>query len=505
MYVLADKFAQPNFHIKWGKPILPAREHKVERFENTIMESSKHNCRASPLLLAETFKSLYSEDNEEDGARIVLVGIYPTSTLKLSSNLPLPTRFPYQHPGFPPAQHDLLSRVFLQLVPQMVGFVSGKLPLIIFDLDEMEEVKTKNSSKEKRPHQLDVSRSLEQLSPDQRPDVTFVAKPSDILVPPGSRISVPNPMDYLLHLAHVVDPDTHYDLLSKRSLALSGLPSPPSHVIDSKIPPSQVHDQTSVAAEIDRMLQSIQSHPIPFVVKLPQALAGRGTFRIRTETERAFTIELLSLEVARMISVLNSENAHLSPVSFVLQEMIPGEAVALSLFITKAGRAHFIGCAKQIEDEIRGWSGGSISYPDQDELQEHYDAISQKISQYMHAKGYYGPIGTDIMTGVNGEQYIIDMNVRICGTMPLGFLRSVLVGLGYNNAVLFFPFLIPVSRDEFEEIFGIEIQEKKVVIVAWSHGRAGKTSAAMIVLAEVSLAALEDLIKRVNAYKARKS
>jgi hypothetical protein len=468
----------------------------------SIMSGSTSNATAIPFKLEKSFQTLYSEDNAEDGPKTTQVVIMPTSTIQLTSNLPIPSRFPYQHLASA-LDSQTLARMFLQLVGQMTGMVTGNLPLVLFDLDE------KNSPKRKHAHRLDAIRTFRQLAPESRPKLSFVARPGDVAacVPHGGSISVPNPMDFLMDLRHTIDPDIHYDLLSKRTLAVSGLPTPPSQVIDTELSSSDVQDKSAVAAEVERMLGQARCRALPFVVKLPQALSATGTFLVRNETERRAALAALGPETARMLAAITPENEHLKPTSLILQELIPGPGVGLSLFVTISGRWEFISCTRQIFDTSDGtpaWNGGYISYLEQDSLCQMYADTADKLARYVHERGYHGPIGVDVMTGPDGSQYIVDMNVRIAGTMPLGFWKEKFLSRGFHEAALFFPFLFALSRDEFEERFRGELQAGRIVEVGWSHDVEGKTSATILMVAGSTKEELDNLIKTLGVYKLKK-
>lgn len=193
--------------------------------------------------------------------------------------------------------------------------VTGNLPLVMFNLNDTD------SSERKNAHRLDAIRIFEQLAPDSRPKVCFVARPGEVVshVPPGGSISVTNPMDFLVDFRHTIDPDIHYNLLSKPTFAISGLSTPPSQVLDTELSPSELKDKSILVTEAQRMLESIRTRGLPFVVKLPQALSATRTFLVRSEKERNAALNALVLETERMLTAITLENEHLKPASLVLQ------------------------------------------------------------------------------------------------------------------------------------------------------------------------------------------
>ncbi|KAL8848699.1 MAG: hypothetical protein Q9221_006309 [Calogaya cf. arnoldii] len=60
----------------------------------------------------------------------------------------------------------------------------------------------------------------------------------------------------------------------------------------------------------------------------------------------------------------------------------------------------------------------------QKELQGKYGQMIELPSQHMHSKAYYGSACADAITDYEGMQWVIDLNVRVIGAQPLGFLKT---------------------------------------------------------------------------------
>ncbi|KAL8672302.1 MAG: hypothetical protein Q9168_003218 [Polycauliona sp. 1 TL-2023] len=95
----------------------------------------------SPALEAEvvldtTLRDLYALDNPDDTA-IMLVNAIPTAEVQMIDAIPLSTRFAYQSPNVLTKDSDFLARLYLQVVPQLFGFIAGNMPLVLFDLDRV--------------------------------------------------------------------------------------------------------------------------------------------------------------------------------------------------------------------------------------------------------------------------------------------------------------------------------------------------------------------------------
>jgi hypothetical protein len=454
-----------------------------------------------PIILDTTLRDLYASGG--DGEEIALVYAVPTAEVQMSAGVPLSRKFSYQSPACPTHDSDVLAREFLQLVPQLFGFIAGKMPLIMFDLDpDPAEIEVNSSASPfERPHQADAHRVFNRLHPSQRPEITFASSTDSIALDSKTRFAIVNPMDCLLPLPHLVSPEAHYKALSKRALASCPLATPPTEILDTILGAAQASDQELLVFEAERMLKPLTIRSVPFVVKLPQALSGQGVFLVRTEAERTAVLAVLYPETLRMLRGLNKENVPLDPCCVLVQDLIPGEAVALSLFVTKSGKAVFNACCPQLIDNEGNWGGGFVDYGEQDRLHKEYSAIIDQLAAYMHELGYWGPMGADIMTDSEGEQLVIDMNVRVTGSHPLGVLKSHFTQRGLRVATLIFPLILNLTRDQFEVEFKAELSFGSLVVNAWVHMRDRKTSMTTMTLAADSKGSLERFLERFSVFK----
>ncbi|MCJ1347281.1 hypothetical protein MMC31_005503 [Peltigera leucophlebia] len=452
-----------------------------------------------PIVLDTTLRDLYTcEGGDED---ITLVFVIPAVEAQTSAGIPLSMKFTYQTPAYPTKNGDLLAREHLQLMPQAFAFMAGKMPLVMFDLNQDAKEFRVLNSESRRPHQADAYDVFDQLTPLQRPELTFVEKPSDIKLGQDSRVAVISPMDCLLLLPHLVDPEVHYEALSKRGLALSGLPTPDSEIVDTVLGPAQIPDHELVDCEVQRMMSRIRSRQPPFVIKMPQSHAGQGTFIVRTEADRTDAIRTLEPETKRMLNQINSSNAHMSPCSLILQSLIPGEAIALSLFITKSGRPIFNACCSQLFNTDGSWGGNFCDYREEGTLRAQYADTAAKLGAHMYKMGYWGPMGADIMTDADGRQLVIDLNVRVTGSHSLGPLRGHFARLGLNVATTLSCLVLRLTREEFQEEFREELLHLgSIVVNAWIHTKDGKTGIARVTLAARDKKELDELVKRLKAF-----
>lgn len=358
---------------------------------------------------------------------------------------------------------DIMALFCLGCVAQYFGFVAGPMDLWLFDPDKTEHEPTLDV----RTHRADAKRVYEGLSEQQRPRLHFIESAEQVAAVPQKK-AVVNPMDFLDGHAPLVDQAVHWDLMSKRSLALSDLPSPPTEVVDTRLRPDQVRDEILVAEEVARMLERIETHALPFVVKLPMGLGGHAVFMVRDVARRESCLQVLREELPSMLRALTAENETLTPPSLLLQQVVPGETVGVSLFVTKAGRAVFLSCADQIIDEGDNWAGGVIDYACQDTLASSYRDTIELVAAYAYQRGYYGPMGVDVMTDEAGRQLIVDMNIRQTGDLTLGLLgKHFWEEHGLPYAGLIPAMSVQGDREQFETTFAEYIECGALVIVGW--------------------------------------
>ncbi|KAM0471902.1 hypothetical protein ACHAPX_009037 [Trichoderma viride] len=388
------------------------------------------------------------------------------------------------------ADPNALMEMVVRGLAQRYGFFAGKLHIIL-------PISTFGDNKES-PNQVELERTFSQMRNDQIPSLSFVTSPADIVLSPEPGIAVVVPTDSILTIPHVVDPETHYELLSKRGLAVSGLPTPPTAVIDAEIGPDDIQDPQQLRQTMQRMLKPLETYHIPFFVKLNQSVSGKGVFAVISEAHREQIKKILGGQLQEMLRQINGTNSHLYPSSFILQDFIPGKVVALSMFITQKGRAIFNACCQQRFDSRGYWIGGQISYPEQEALKQKYTDTMSQIAKYLYQRGYYGPAGADIVTGDDGKHYTIDLNVRVTGTHPLGPLAGHFTQRGMKKATMITEYFT-CSRSDFERAFKAEIADGALIICSWVREEAIGLSHGGVTIGGADDEKLESLMARVLA------
>ncbi|MCJ1278043.1 hypothetical protein MMC21_005857 [Puttea exsequens] len=459
-----------------------------------------------PLIeLDRTLYDLYSLDggNPNDVAHVIALAPHPKGSV--SSSLPDNAKYTFQSPMAPKLDKDIWARITLGNGSQNHAFMSGSIPLYLFDIDPAEHDVVNGLVESPPTAQADAHRVYNCLVPSQRPRLAFIPNPTGFKLDTGVKASPYPPLDFIDNHPCVVSQDVHYGLLSKRDLALSGLPTPHTEVIDGKLSPAEVHDEKIVEAEAQRIIQAVRDRALPFVIKFPQSLAGQGVFVVHDEATKAERIRLLKTEVPRMIRALTPVNAHLQPVSLLLQQLITSDTNNLSLFVTKAGRAIFVSCAEQFLDKEGIYRGSILDYHRQDELEALYRPTIEKVVAHVYKQGFYGPMGADVMTDCKGNQYVVDLNVRLTGDYMMGPLRGHFFerrGLGFSYLIT--PLVVLGNRDLFEEKFAQELVDGRIVIVGWARGKSGpggrfEYSVCSVAAGGRDRADVLELVDRINA------
>ncbi|OJZ86965.1 hypothetical protein ASPFODRAFT_60895 [Aspergillus luchuensis CBS 106.47] len=432
-------------------PLVPAEPYTSTKAPNTKVH----------IALDYTLHDLYSLDNDAP-QNIVLVYDHPCKFPRDQISLPSGARFLYAA-NFPGA-HTKGEAPNLQKrsIAQRYSFMAGRTPVVMLD---QSGDGGKDLSSILTTSQDEVLRIYDQLSLDQRPDVQFIRGVYDSQIAADARAVFIVPQDHMCtRFNHAVDPEMLYEILSKRWIAVSGLPTPKSKVID---PLSIKSWQAGCDGEVERMLQSVQQQRLPFVVKVSIATSGYGTYVIRSESDRDAAVCELRGILQDVLGKINEKHERLYPASFVIQELVPGEAHGVTFFVTKKGRAVYLATSRQRFDEEGVWNGGCVSYLLQPVFENQYRSTIDALAQALHSKGYYGPAGADVMTDANEERLIVDVNPRVTGSYHLGLLKNHFMQRGLYEAAVLSRLEIPCTRNAFEELFAVEIAQGRLLINAW--------------------------------------
>ncbi|KAM3497560.1 hypothetical protein MY10362_009093 [Beauveria mimosiformis] len=455
-----------------------------------VAQAMSMNCGAPPITLDYTLYDLYALDNDGGPQPTLIFDAWPLESYRMSSSVKFVYHFKLQEDT--DAKTSLLAKNHVQ----RRGFVAGNMSLIVLEAGPSDG---NQRPEELDTHQADIQRHFSQLSSDQQPIVDVVTRLDNAPLNSTTLVAVVLPTDPILHLSHLIEPEVHYEILSKRGLTCSGLCTPPSSVVDLLLPLEQLDNPASLQQEIDRMMLSLDTYRVPFIVKLQQTVSGLGNLVVHCDDDRKTVRKMLRTQLLAMLRQINAANYHLHPCSLILQNYIQGTDVALSLFVTRRGRPIFVCCCHQRFDQQGHWNGGTISYAAQQALDQKYAKTIELVALFLHKKGYYGPAGVDIITDHIGTHHVVDLNPRITGTYHLGLLAGHFMKRGLETAAVLSAYF-PSSRITFEKVFAQEIQDGSLIITVWTHHCSLRLSCAAITVGGRDTLEMERLEAKVWAF-----
>ena len=442
------------------------------------------------VVLDTTLSDLYEKDQQDGDKSIVLVPCYWCSDIDYTDSVSKTAKYLYQ--GTPPPTTKIERRELviqcLSLESQRFTFAAGKMDTVIFDLED-------------RTGYLDALKTLNVLPMAQRPNVTSALGIKDLIYKkPESQFSLVVPHEEFPSKAQMIQPEVLYNLLSKRYLVLSGLPTPKSSILDLDTRSGSITHKLTLAASW------ILSFELPRVFKTQQGMSSVGTFIVKSEAEREELIcNLVTGILQSTLQRVNVSNEHLLPSSLIAQELITqsSDCFATSFFVRKSGDCEFLGACRQDMSETNAWLGASIRYLEQDRLRRRLSPVIAKIAAFLHSKGYHGPAGADIITDdlnvSNPKEWVIDLNVRMTGSLTLAFLKGHFSDRrNLHEACITQRFKFQLGRDSFRNYFAQEVREGRLIIVAWFHDPTADLSWGNLILAAEDGEKLKSLTRRVR-------
>jgi len=282
------------------------------------------------------------------------------------------------------------------------------------------------------------------------------------------------PFDRLKPEKHVIDPDTHYRLLSKATLAKLGISCPTYRTYDL--------DQVS----LDQIEFPAQ---FPYLIKTSHGLSGEGTYIIRSFSDLNYCLEELRkyLKIHLLKTIIVSD--------FVKDEV---NNYCIQFYLNKQGEITLIGVTQQLVSDEGNYLGGLINY--ENDLSQ-FSQIITSVGQYAHQQGYFGVIGIDVLEDKDGQLFAIDANFRINGSTPLCLQRHRLLKLNKAIAKYSSDYKMEGTLDSILSVLKPHLERKDFLILsALEKVKYGKiyTDIYGIVAAE-SLAAMRQLERELHS------
>ncbi|KUJ19706.1 uncharacterized protein LY89DRAFT_568995, partial [Mollisia scopiformis] len=316
----------------------------------------------------------------------------------------------------------------------------------------------------------------------QQPKLHFFASPAHVVMADERIKLAPRlPLDGMDSLPHALHPDIHYELLSKRGLAIAegSFATPCSRLLDLKVDWESQDGESSAAPTetvqswMNEVVEAISERSIPFVLKLQQTIFGKGTYIVKSEEARSTLLSELKGLMDFNAGRTTKSNHHLMPATFVLTDFVDcpeggSPSFAITFFVRRDGSHTFINCCEQTLSVHYTWDGSFISFAEQDRLSKHFSQTITEVSGYLHGKGYYGCVGIDVLEDRHGKQWVVDLNVRPPGSLILGLVKGFLYkDRGFNEASLLSAMRISTPKEVFINKFSTEFAEGRVIMTAW--------------------------------------
>lgn len=353
----------------------------------------------SQVILDTSLAELYAGEHLEGDPPTTLIPCYWCSDLDYTDSIPKTYKYLYQGTP-PPTTPKETRRLVIQcliLEPQRFTFAAGPMEAALFDIGL-------------DTGRLDAIKTLSVLPIARRPRVLFVKGIEDLMYERSrAQLAVVVPHEQLASHPQTVGPDVLYNLLSKRGLALSGLPTPQTAILDLDNFPG------SVDQKLRKAVPWIHSFALPRVFKTQQGMSSVGTFLVRTEKERGELVSfLLKNNLRSTLRSVNIKNAHLYPSSLISQAMVTQtqDCFAVAFFVRRNGEATFLGaCRQDMDPASNAWMGATIMYSDQDRLRRMLGPLVSQIAKYLNKEGYYGPAGEYVL-----EQFFYRLSRALCSS-----------------------------------------------------------------------------------------
>lgn len=291
-----------------------------------------------------------------------------------------------------------LQRVILGMKPLRRAFGLGNMDVIFFGPNVSQKA---------------MERALSQLEPDQRHRPAIVDLDHDDVytqlkkLTQGKKLLFWRPQGWMDDHDCLLDPKEMYDVNSKMFLVTSGIHTPPSDTVN--LQDVDLADQHSCV---------FWTRPLPFVVKLYRAGCSFGTYIVKTDDQRREMVEAMVQYKARGVTgVLVSKYIDL------VQDL------SVHFVVGAPGTTHdrnnplVLGVTVQKLTTSGKWIGGHINYSAQEELQRLvWDTVQDTTRKLPET--FMGWAGVDIVVDKQGGQWVVDLNARFTGSMPICFMSG---------------------------------------------------------------------------------
>ena len=216
------------------------------------------------------------------------------------------------------------------------------------------------------------------------------------------------PHQSLSEVAQVIDPDTNYRLHSKEVIEKIDCP------------------QAALLDEISA----------PCVVKLTHGYAGLSNFFVREAGDADSVLADIEKKWPNATYVVNS----------IIDDIKTDFGV--QFYLKKDGSVVWLGFTEQRFDEDGKWSGGCFSADAQERCFDDMAKMIEPAAKYLHAEGYFGVVGIDVVTNGDGQQFLVDVNPRLTGITPFLMASRMFAEQGLGEGIYLASFKFMGSLDQ---------------------------------------------------------
>lgn len=351
----------------------------------------------TPIVLDTTLADLYRQNGVHDDLVITLHCVF--MHMDLHPRWQCETRYPEdEEPASytaSEAERNQLRKLILGHKVVKRAFVAGNMKVLLFKPFASEE---------------NVGRAYKMLAKHQQPQPLFINLDADndpyqtlLKETEFHKLLFWKPQGWMDKHDCLISPAMAYEINSKRYLVTSGIRTPRSDLLNMA-----EDDAKGVLSE----------RALPFVVKLPWAVGGCGTFIVTSEDRRKTMLQSISEYLAKgrtevLVSDYVDAAMGLSPHLFVGPLSSP----------TNKYKPAFLGTTFQQLKEDVVWLGATIDYSRQKEYTRLLEDIVRDTTSRL-PDSFVGWIGLDILIDKDGSQWVVDLNARFTGSMPLPLLSA---------------------------------------------------------------------------------
>ncbi|KAK3996163.1 hypothetical protein QBC44DRAFT_318299 [Cladorrhinum sp. PSN332] len=364
--------------------------------------------------------------------------------LDLHPNFPREIVYPEDEEPVPysddEAEKSRLRSIILGMKPLRRVFGVGNIDVLFFGPNVNAEL---------------LERDLAQLPPDQRhrPLIVDLDGPGPVTDRLGEILKDRTlvfwrPQGWMREHKCLVDPQLAFDINSKDYLLTSGIYTPPSELVTlDNIGPDSI----------------FATRPLPFVIKLFRAGCGFGTFLVTSEDRRR-----------EMLAAMATYKERGTPTVIVSKYVDVKLDLSVHFFIgaPEDERNHsnpiILAVSIQTLTDNGKWVGGHIDYQAQAGLK---DLVWDRVVDTTRRlpKEFVGWGGLDIVVDAEGEQWVVDLNARFTGSMPICFMSGHFWKARGLPLAQFGAFSYAGAIHDIHDLLGPVLESGQVIVTATAN------------------------------------